>query len=132
MASLRRFKRPDRRIQLISASSQEVADFASKFPDTADAPASCDGNTFLVRVGSEDLALVSYFVRKRELVLLQLYVLPSHRGLGIGSGIIDLLSQTEPVDTLRVIASPLSSKFYENIGFRQDMGCVVLSKEVSI
>lgn len=97
-----------------------------------EAPALCDGNTYLIRTGGEVVALVSYIVTGHELLLTQLYVLPSHRGFGIGTEIIDLLCHLEPVETLRVLATPSSFAFYENLGFRQEVGCVVLSKEVLI
>lgn len=130
MATLRSYRRPSRIIEFISATDQLVVDFASRFDDV-EAPAPCDGSTFIIRTGGDEVALVSYLVRDRELLLTQLYVLPPYRGFGIGREVLDLLERAEAVDFIRVIATPNSASFYKELGFESDFGCEILTKEVS-
>ena len=103
-------------------------DFGDNFSDDFDSPAPCDGTTELVSVGKQTVGLVSYIVRNYELIITQLYVAPEFRSLGLGQQIIEILSQPEDVLITRVIATPSSSGYYEKLGFKPDMGHVILAK----
>lgn len=77
-----------------------------------------------VSVGAQDVGTVAIENRPDELLLRNLYLLPSHQGRGIGTKIVqdlsrDARSRNVPV-TLSVLKSnPRAIRLYEKLGFRK-------------
>lgn len=107
---------------------EELTAFLKPYFGDKNLPEACEGSTMFVKVGRDVVAIVSFLVRGEEMIITQLYVLPEYRNFGIGTDILEALSQFEGVRFLRVIATPSTAAYYEDRGFEPDQGYVVMTK----
>jgi len=130
---MKTIKRKNLSIEFERASASQLVNLVEPYADTdINVPAPCDGETFFVKAGKDIVAVVSVAETSsgfsNELLVTQLYVLPEFRNFGIGTDVLEALSQFEGVQFLRVLATPSTAAYYEDRGFERDAGHVVLTK----
>ena len=126
-------KRKHPTLEFERASASKLVQLVEPYTETdINVPAPCDGETFFVKLGRDVVGIVSLAETSdgasNELLITQLYVFPEFRGFGVGTDILAALSQFEGVHFLRVLATPSTAAYYEDRGFEQDAGHIVLTK----
>lgn len=130
---MKTIKRKNPSIEFERASASKLVNLVEPYVGTdVNVPAPCDGETFFVKIGQDVVAVVSVAETannvSNELLVTQLYVLPEFRNFGVGTDILEALSQFEGVHFLRVLATPSTAAYYEDRGFERDAGHVILTK----
>lgn len=107
---------------------EELKTILEPYTGDINVPETCEGLTMAVKVGRDVVGVVSTLMRGEEMVVTQLYVIPEFRNFGVGTDILEALSQFEGLRFLRVIATPTTAAYYEDRGFERDLGHVIMTK----
>lgn len=115
-------------LALDEATATYIDEVRTRFADDMEAPAFISSHAFKVIANDVEVGFVSLFQRENEIYITQLYIFPDFRNQGFGSMLLEVLSNMEDVDFVRVIATPMTARYYIDRGFEQDLGNIVLTK----
>jgi len=121
-------KKKNPTIQFEVTSELEVEGFLASCEDDKFAPGFDEAENLIVKIGEDRVGMVSLVTRQGEVLITQLYVRPEFRGFGIGTQILECLSQFSGINYLRVLATPSTVAYYEKRGFEPDAGQIILTK----
>ena len=115
-------------LALDEATQTYIDEVRTRYATDIEAPAFIGAHSFKVISNDVEVGLASLFQRENEIFITQLYIFPEHRNCGYGSMLLEVLSATEGIDFVRVIATPMTARYYVDRGFEQDLGNIILTK----
>jgi GNAT superfamily N-acetyltransferase len=125
-------KTPGITIHLRRATDEDILEMELQHPDDPALPALSAAESWVLTVGERrderTVGFIEYFVRESELFVIGLWVVPSARGNGYGTMMIELAEATERPDTILVLASGQIANFYERRGFTRDPELQIMSR----